>query len=118
MGLQGNDVAIGMMYYWLIESLVTLLVVLIGAARINDMVGGGIKYCVLLVIDIYMCFFATTKMFCTVKSITHVVFLFQAHAPFEKLHDMKYDPKANTQEFTIQVLNRDHYIYSSIAKQE
>ena len=46
------------------------------------------------------------------------MFLFQAHAPFKKLHDMKYDPKANTQEFTIQVLNRDHYIYSSIAKQE
>ena len=36
--LQGDVVIISMMCYWLVEAVVNLIIVLIGAARVNDMV--------------------------------------------------------------------------------
>ena len=35
---KGDAVILGMMYYWFIEALLNLISVLIGAAKVNDMV--------------------------------------------------------------------------------
>ena len=84
-------------YCWLFLTVFNLIVVLVGAARVNDMV------------NVLHCFSQTLSFryfnWCSKIFFAGMDFWFQAHAPFELLHDLNFDDEANTRKFQVQVLS-------------